>query len=82
MHFNLIAIALALSASQVAAAPAAEAGLEKRIDNGVCNGTSCRWGFTNYKCASGTSCVGTGGGDGAACTRTSGTDFQCPVKTS
>lgn len=35
MHFNLIAIALALSASQVAAAPAAEAGLEKRIDNGV-----------------------------------------------
>ncbi|KAK7702921.1 hypothetical protein SLS57_011175 [Botryosphaeria dothidea] len=61
MRFNLIAIALALGASQVAAAPAAEAGLEKRIDKG---------------------CVGTGGGDGAACTRTSGTDFQCPVKTS
>lgn len=35
MRFNLIAIALALGASQVAAAPAAEAGLEKRIDKGV-----------------------------------------------
>lgn len=35
MRFNLIAIALALGASQVAAAPTAEAGLEKRIDKGV-----------------------------------------------
>ncbi|KAH7140869.1 hypothetical protein EDB81DRAFT_799037 [Dactylonectria macrodidyma] len=33
---------------------------------GVCNGTSCRYGFINYKCNEG-SCVGKGAGDGACC---------------
>ncbi|KAH7144330.1 hypothetical protein B0J13DRAFT_42241 [Dactylonectria estremocensis] len=33
---------------------------------GICNGTSCRYGFKNYKCNEG-KCVGKNGGDGACC---------------
>ncbi|KAI1390552.1 uncharacterized protein F4822DRAFT_426399 [Hypoxylon trugodes] len=82
MQFSLSSVLVAFAVvSSVVATPTggdeASSAPQKRAQNGVCNGTSCKLQFVNYACTRGT-CVGDGAGDGAWCTVEEGGAANCP----
>ncbi|KAK7946983.1 uncharacterized protein PG986_011304 [Apiospora aurea] len=71
MQFFKLALAVIASSSAVSAMPTSGTNdahaVEKRADEGVCNGTSCWFRFQNIKCSKGTSTKQSGAGNGEYC---------------
>ncbi|KAI0887608.1 uncharacterized protein GGS22DRAFT_186440 [Annulohypoxylon maeteangense] len=67
MRFTLSSVLIALAVTSAVASPA-DSGEKRSAASkfGTCNGTSCRVGFYNKVCGSG-SCAGPQGGDGKPC---------------